>query len=51
MARTIIDIPFETTESFPDRISHKMKSKDQVTTHTYREFSREIQEFAAGLSA
>src|SRR6056297_2757521 len=49
MARTIIDIPFETTESFPDRISHKMKSKDQVTTHTYREFSREIKACAAGL--
>ena len=51
MARTIIDIPFETTESFPNRISHKMKSKDQVITHTYKEFSREIQEFSAGMSA
>jgi len=51
MPRTIIDIPFETAERFPDRVSHKTKSKDNVITHTYREFAKEIQECAAGVRA
>lgn len=51
MPRTIIDIPFETAERFPDRVSHKTKTKDNVITHTYREFAKEIQECAAGVRA
>lgn len=51
MPRTIIDIPFETSESFPDRISHKSKTKNEATTHTYREFAEEIKACAAGLNS
>ncbi|MFW6360337.1 MAG: AMP-dependent synthetase/ligase [Spirochaetota bacterium] len=49
MARTIIDIPFETAELFPDRVSHKAKTKTEAVTHTYREFADEIKACAAGL--
>ncbi len=51
MPRTVIDIPFETAKRFPERISHKTKNKEQIITHTYKEFAREIQECAAGLGA
>jgi len=49
MPRTIIDIPFETVEHYPDRVSHKSKNKTEAPTHTYREFTDEIRECAAGL--
>jgi long-chain acyl-CoA synthetase len=51
MPRTIIDIPFETAASFPDRISHKAKTKTEVITHTYREFAEEIKACAAGFNS
>ncbi|MFP4179560.1 MAG: AMP-dependent synthetase/ligase [Spirochaetaceae bacterium] len=50
MPRTIIDIPFETAEKYPDRVSHKTKTKTGEVTHTYREFAAEIRQAAAGLS-
>ena len=49
MARTVIDIPFETAARFPDRISHKAKTKTESITHTYKEFAAEIKACAAGL--
>ena len=49
MPRTVLDIPFETAHTYPDRISHKSKSKTVVITHTYREFASEIQEISFGL--
>ncbi|MFO7850150.1 MAG: AMP-binding protein [Spirochaetia bacterium] len=51
MPRTIIDIPFETAEKYPKRVSHKAKTKDGVLTYTYREYAAEIREAAAGLNA
>ena len=51
MARTILDIPFETAERYPSRPSHKTKYKTGEVSHTYGEYAEEIRTVAAGLSS
>ena len=46
--KSLLDIPFKTSERFPDRISHKdMREKNTVTV-SYREFTRFIRVLTAG---
>jgi long-chain acyl-CoA synthetase len=50
MYRNLLEIPIRTASLYPDRISHKSKSKTKEETHRYGEFVRLIADLAAGFS-
>jgi len=49
MNSPLLAVPFETARRYPERISHKWKTKEKTGTHTYGEFAHTIRILAAGL--
>lgn len=51
MKSTLLAVPFETARRYPERISHKWRTRDGVETRTYAQFARMIRVLAGGFAA
>ena len=49
MYNSLLEIPFQTAQKFPDRISHKFTTKSGSTSLTFSDFTRYIRVLTAGL--
>ncbi|HWR10764.1 MAG TPA: AMP-binding protein [Rectinemataceae bacterium] len=49
MNSPLLAVPFETARRYPERVSHKWKTKDKSGSRTYGEFAHTIRILAAGL--
>ncbi len=51
MYQSLLDIPFQTAEEYPDRISHQFINGTTTETRTFKEFARLIEVLSAGFKA
>ncbi|HWP68874.1 MAG TPA: AMP-binding protein, partial [Rectinemataceae bacterium] len=51
MQSPLLSVPFETARRYPERISHKWKTKDATETRSYAQFARMIRVLTAGFKA
>ena len=48
MYRSLLEIPFEAAQRFPDRVSHKWKERNETLTRTFSDFAASIRVLSAG---
>jgi long-chain acyl-CoA synthetase len=51
MYRSLLEIPFQSARRFPERVSHKSKSRSATETRSYSDLARLIRVLAAGFAA